>query len=114
MAGENVKHQISISLGLLIAVVGIALIATPALADDLELTAQSIKCQQDLGCGTDNYWGTQETFKNQFAPTASLIDPAFKPACFNLNPAMAHPEVHPGPGDQVGNIYPVPFCACES
>jgi hypothetical protein len=113
MAGENMKH-LSISLGLLIAVVGIALIATPALADNPELTAQSFECQKHLECGSDKYWETQETFKNQFAPTVSSVNPAFKRPCFNLNPSMSHPEVHPGPDAIVGYTYPVPFCPCES
>jgi hypothetical protein len=109
-----VKHQISVSLGLLLAVIGIALFATPALADNLELTMQSVECQKLPDCELTDYWGTQETFKSQFGPTDSLVAPAFKQDCFNLNPAMSHSEVHPELGANVGFDFPMRHCPCEN
>jgi hypothetical protein len=113
MTGEILKHQKIISVALLIAAMGMIFLASPVLADDPKLTAQSVECQKHPECGSDRYWETQETFKAQFEPTDSTVIPIFKPACFNLNPAMNHPEVHPGLGDQVGHTFPGPYCACE-
>lgn len=100
-------------MALLFAAMGIVFLATPSLADNPELTAQSVECQKHPDCGSDQYWATQATFKSQFGPTASAVTPAFKPDCFNLNPAMGHPEVKPAPGAQVEHSFPAPACACE-